>query len=67
MSRFYRVNDSSVCEAAIQAEGDPMGPGQPAPGVSQSPASVAIDNARPDTNAWHMNRDGNMSEIRGRS
>jgi curli biogenesis system outer membrane secretion channel CsgG len=67
MSRFYRVNDSSVCEAAIQAEGDPMGPGQPAPGVTQSPASVAIDNSRPDTNAWHMNRDANMSEIRGRS
>ena len=65
MSRFYRVNDSSVCEAAIQAEGDPMGPDQPTPAVSQ--ASVAIDNAHPDTDAWNVNRDVNITGIRGRS
>lgn len=67
MSRFYRVNDSSVCEAAIQAEGDPMGPGQPAPGVSQSAASVAIENAQANPNAWNANRDANLTGLRGRS
>jgi curli biogenesis system outer membrane secretion channel CsgG len=67
MSRFYQVADSSVCEAALQAEGDPMGPGQPAPGVSQAPASVALDNANPNTNAWNANRDENITGIRGRS
>ena len=65
MSRFYRVNDSSVCEAAIMAEGDPMGPGQPTPAVSQT--SVAIDNAHPNTDAWNVNRDENITGIRGRS
>jgi curli biogenesis system outer membrane secretion channel CsgG len=65
MSRFYSVNDSSVCEAAIQAEGDPMGPGQPAPALSQT--SVAIDNARPGTDTWNVNRDENITGIRGRS
>lgn len=67
MSRFYRVADSSVCQAELYAEGDPMGPGGPAPGATQSPASVAIDNARPNTDAWHARRDDNISEIRGRS
>ena len=65
MSRFYRVNDSEVCEAALMAEGDPMGPGQPTPGVSQT--SAAIDNARPTTDAWHVSRDENITGIRGRS
>ena len=67
MSRFYRVQDSSVCEAAIQAEGDPMGPGQGTPAVSQSPASVAIDNARADTRTWNADRDANLTGLRGRS
>ena len=66
MSRFYQVGDSSICEDAIAAEGDPMGPGQQAP-VTQSPASVAIDNARPNTDAWHARRDDNITGIRGRS
>ena len=67
MSRFYQAADSSVCAAAIQAEGDPMGPGQPTPGVSQAPASVAIDNAQPNTDAWNARRDENITGIRGRS
>lgn len=67
MSRFYSVADSSVCQAELYAEGDPMGPGQPTPSVSQSPASVAIDNARPNTDAWHATRDENITGIRGRS
>jgi curli biogenesis system outer membrane secretion channel CsgG len=67
MSRFYQAGDSSVCEAALQAEGDPMGPGQTPGGVSQSPASVAIENAQPDTDAWHARRDDNITGIRGRS
>ena len=67
MSRFYQVSGSSVCAAAIQAEGDPMGPGQPTPGISQAPASVAIDNANPSTDAWNVNRDENITGIRGRS
>jgi len=67
MSRFYNVADSSVCEAELYAEGDPMGPGQPTPGVSQSPASVAIDNARANPDAWHAQRDENITGIRGRS
>ena len=67
MSRFYGAQDSSVCAAAIAAEGDPMGPGQTqtATGavIPQSPASAAID-----TNAWHARRDDNLYPgLRGRS
>lgn len=63
MSRFYRASDSSVCQAAISAEGDPMGPGQ-APS-SQRAASENADRAQRD--AWHANRDDNITGIRGRS
>ncbi len=70
MGRFYRANDSSVCAAAIQAEGDPMGPGgtQTADATaSQSAASNAIDNARTNPDAWNARRDDNLTGIRGRS
>jgi hypothetical protein len=69
MSRFYRAQDSSVCAAAIQAEGDPMGPGtQTADATpSQSAASNAIDNARANPDAWNARRDDNLTGIRGRS
>lgn len=68
MSRFYNVRDSSVCAAAIAAEGDPMGPGAAADGtaVPQSAASAAIDQAR-DVNAWHASRDESVTGLRGRS
>lgn len=65
MSRFYRVGDSSVCQDALYAEGDPMGPGQPTPPANAT--SAAVDNARPNTDAWHVNRDENITGIRGRS
>lgn len=72
MSRFYHVADSSVCAAAIQAEGDPMGPGQ-APNGSAAPQSAAAalieqqqaERANPD--AWNARRDDNITGIRGRS
>lgn len=68
MSRFYRAADSSVCEAELHAEGDPMGPGQSAPAVGQSPASAAIDGARANPDAWHAARDENINAaLRGRS
>ena len=68
MSRFYNVRDSSVCAAAIAAEGDPMGPGAAADGaaVPQSAASAAIDRARA-VNAWHASRDESVTGLRGRS
>ncbi|MEZ5956361.1 MAG: holdfast anchoring protein HfaB [Hyphomonadaceae bacterium] len=69
MSRFYNVSDSSICADAIQAEGDPMGPGvtQTAQ-VTQSAASVAIDQARTNPDAWNARRDDNISTgLRGRS
>src|SRR5690606_21937346 len=67
MSRFYQA-DGETCAAAINAEGDPMGPG--APYGPQSPASVAIDNARTqaaDADAWHAGRDASLTGLRGRS
>jgi curli production assembly/transport component CsgG/holdfast attachment protein HfaB len=68
MSRFYRVQDSSVCAAAIQAEGDPMGPGQTqTANATQSPASAAIEQSRADPDAWNARRDDNITGIRGRS
>jgi curli biogenesis system outer membrane secretion channel CsgG len=64
MSRMYNVADSSVCGAELQAEGDPMGDGQ----APRSAASEAVQHAsRQDSNAWNVNRDANMSELRGRS
>jgi len=67
MSRFYNVTDSSVCAAALQAEGDPMGPGTTQT-ASQSPASAAIDQARTSPDAWNARRDDNISTgLRGRS
>lgn len=65
MSHFYHVSDSSVCAAAIAAEGDPMGPGAAA--APQSPASAAIDQARVSPDAWHDRRDANVTGLRGRS
>jgi curli production assembly/transport component CsgG/holdfast attachment protein HfaB len=69
MSRFYNVSDSSVCAAAIQAEGDPMGPGAVQTANStQSPASAAIEQARTSPDAWNARRDDNISTgLRGRS
>lgn len=67
MSRFYRVDDSSVCHDALYAQGDPMGPGEAAPATSQSPASAAIDSALADPDAWNANRDNNLAGLRGRS
>jgi len=68
MSRFYNVNDSSVCAAAIQAEGDPMGPGgvQTA-NATQSPATAAIEQARTSPDTWNTRRDENFTGLRGRS
>lgn len=68
MSRFYRVSDSSVCAAAIQAEGDPMGPGQTqTAAVSPSAASAVIDSAAANPDAWNARRDENLTGLRGRS
>ncbi len=70
MSRFYRVNDSSVCQAELRADGDPMGPSRPSSPTapSQPQTAAAPVAARPDTNAWNVNRDANISTgLRGRS
>jgi curli production assembly/transport component CsgG/holdfast attachment protein HfaB len=69
MSRFYNVRDSSVCAAAIAAEGDPMGPGTTqATNATQSPATAAIEQARANPDAWNARRDDNISTgLRGRS
>jgi len=64
MSNFYNVEDSSVCQAELAADGDPMGPGERAP---QSAASAAIDAQRQEVNTWHERRDDNITGIRGRS
>ncbi|MGD9815821.1 MAG: holdfast anchoring protein HfaB [Hyphomonadaceae bacterium] len=72
MSRFYRVQDSSICAEAIAAEGDPMGPGDQ-PGVPPPSAAMAAAGPAPivqqpvATDAWHQRRDDNMTGIRGRS
>jgi curli biogenesis system outer membrane secretion channel CsgG len=73
MSRFYRVNDSAVCAAAIQAEGDPMGPGsvQTAEATQapqeQAPAPAPIEQARTNPDSWNVRRDNNLTGLRGRS
>lgn len=67
MSRFYNVSDSSVCAAAIQAEGDPMGPGE-TQAAAVSPATAAIEQARANPDAWNARRDENIyTGLRGRS
>ncbi|HYD88554.1 MAG TPA: holdfast anchoring protein HfaB [Vitreimonas sp.] len=68
MSRFYRA-DSLACAEAINAEGDPMGPGQEG-AVPQSAASVLIQQEqarRESADAWHARRDDNIADLRGRS
>jgi curli biogenesis system outer membrane secretion channel CsgG len=68
MSRFYNVNDSAVCAAAIQAEGDPMGPGTvQTANATQSPATAAIEQARANPDSWNDRRDNNFTDLRGRS
>ncbi|ANP47505.1 holdfast anchoring protein HfaB [Candidatus Viadribacter manganicus] len=68
MSRFYNVRDSAVCAAAIQAEGDPMGPGAVQTANStQSPATAAIEQARTSPDTWNARRDDNFTGLRGRS
>jgi curli biogenesis system outer membrane secretion channel CsgG len=69
MSNFYGVRDSSPCAEALAAEGDPMGPGETESAAApRSAASVAIEQQRQDTNAWHATRDENISTgLRGRS
>jgi curli biogenesis system outer membrane secretion channel CsgG len=63
MAGFYGANDSSVCHAEIAAEGDPMGPGE-APHERREAAETAD---RAQRNAWHADRDVNITELRGRS
>jgi curli biogenesis system outer membrane secretion channel CsgG len=69
MSRFYGVSDSSVCQAELASDGDPMGPASPAPSqASAAPAPAATEQTRADTNAWNAGRDANISTgLRGRS
>ncbi|MEZ6024354.1 MAG: holdfast anchoring protein HfaB [Hyphomonadaceae bacterium] len=69
MSRFYRVSDSSVCAEALNAEGDPMGPGQTqSAAVTPSPATQAILAAEENgQNNWHATRDDNIVALRGRT
>ncbi len=59
MSRFYRVSNTDACAAAIQAQGDPMGPGE-----AERAAAAA---QRENRNAWNVNRDSSITDIRGRS
>lgn len=72
MSNFYRVSDSSVCQAELASEGDPMGPGVTAQATgafqtTMTPASVQIATAqRADRDSWHVGRDQNITGIRGR-
>jgi curli production assembly/transport component CsgG/holdfast attachment protein HfaB len=67
MSRFYNVSDSGVCASAIQAEGDPMGPGQSQTAANVSPAATAIEQSRANPDAWNDRRDDNLTALRGRS
>jgi curli biogenesis system outer membrane secretion channel CsgG len=62
MSGFYGVNDSSACQGELSAEGDPMGPGD-APARREAAQAAT----RAETNAWHANRDENITDLRGRS
>jgi curli biogenesis system outer membrane secretion channel CsgG len=63
MAGFYGAADSSVCHAEIAAEGDPMGPGE-APAERREAAETAD---RVQRNAWHADRDDNITDLRGRS
>jgi len=68
MSRFYHVNDSSVCAAEIASQGDPMGPGEhTAASNATTPASAPVTPPRENINLWNDRRDANMTGLRGRS
>ncbi|GAN00002.1 curli production assembly/transport component CsgG [alpha proteobacterium U9-1i] len=78
MSNLYRVSDSSACQEALVAEGDPMGPGAATRTASTTQATGAFVTAQPapaatqaaaqraDTNAWHARRDESITGLRGR-
>lgn len=72
MSNFYRVSDSSVCQAELASEGDPMGSNTTAQAsgafqTQMQPAAVQVAaQQRTDQNAWHVGRDENITGIRGR-
>ena len=74
MSNFYRVADSAVCYEALNAEGDPMGPGvhtaqsTGAFETAQTGPQAAIAAAqRESADAWNARRDDNFSAgLRGR-
>jgi curli production assembly/transport component CsgG/holdfast attachment protein HfaB len=70
MSNLYRVSDSSVCQQALFAEGDPMGPGSAqATGnfasTQTGPALAAAAVQRTSPDAWHASRDANVEGLRG--
>ena len=69
MSNLYHAQNSSVCQGALTAQGDPMGPAQ-ATGSFQTaatgPALAAQVAQRTDASAWSVRRDENVSGIRGR-
>ncbi len=69
MSNLYHAEDSSVCQGALSANGDPMGPAQ-ATGSFQTtatgPALAAAVSQRTAANAWNVRRDDNVTGIRGR-
>ena len=76
MSNFYHASSSDICQDALAAEGDPMGPGvhavsAQATGAFASPQTgpaLAVAAAqRENTDAWHARRDDNITGIRGRS
>lgn len=69
MSRFYNVSDSGVCATALQASGDPMGPGETQTAANNvSPATAAIEQSRANPDSWNARRDDNISTgLRGRS
>lgn len=68
MSNLYHVQDSSVCSAALTAQGDPMGPEQATGSFATAatgPALAAAVTQRADANAWSAKRDDNITGIRG--
>ena len=68
MSRFYNVSDSGVCATALQASGDPMGPGETQTAANNvSPATAAIEQSRANPDTWNDRRDNNFTGLRGRS
>ncbi|MCX7357261.1 MAG: holdfast anchoring protein HfaB [Alphaproteobacteria bacterium] len=67
MSRFYNVSDSGVCATALQASGDPMGPGTTQTAANVSPATAAIEQSRANPDSWNDHRDNNFTGLRGRS